>query len=100
MADFVFDIREVTRGGFIAWEAVEEGAAHVIDLASPTLIAGTYPEISSHLKTQHNLNIDVVYDAGQGDHLVGQTWTYQRGPNRVIIRDIPRTILRLSGLTA
>jgi hypothetical protein len=99
MVDLVFHIREVTRRGFIAWEATEEGAGHVIDLRSPTLIAGTYPEIAAHLKTQHNLDVDVAYDADKGDHLVRQIWTYPRGSNKIIIHDIPRTIFRLSGLT-
>lgn len=99
MADLVFTIKEVNRGGMIAWDAIEEGTGHVIELTSATLIAGTYPEITAHLKAKHSLSVVVAYDANKGDQLVGQTWTYPRGANTIIIRDIPRTIFRLSGLT-
>jgi hypothetical protein len=31
--------------------------------------------------------------------LRGQTWTFARGEHIIIVRDIPRTIFRLSGLS-
>jgi hypothetical protein len=47
-----------------------------------------------------NLAPGLKYDDTQGDRLVGQTWTYKRGMEEIIVEDIPRTILRVTGLTA
>jgi hypothetical protein len=100
MAKHKFKVEEVKRDGYIAWDAVE-GSGHRVPLGSP-MVAGCYPEIEDHLNKAHNVNLTpgLQYDDTQGDRLVGQTWTYKRGTEEVVVEDMPRTIFRISGLTA
>jgi hypothetical protein len=101
MAKHEFKVEEVNREGYIVWDAVEKGSGHRVSLGSP-MIAGSYPEIEDHLNQAHSVNLapGLKYDDTQGDRLVGQTWTYKRGTEEVVVEDIPRTIFRITGLTA
>jgi hypothetical protein len=99
VAEFVFTVHEVNRNGYIAWDATEGKSGHVIPLNEARLTSGTYSDIQAYLKQALDLDVKIAYDANLGDKLEGQTWTYVRGANTIIIRDIPRTVFRLSGLT-
>lgn len=101
MAKHEFKVEEVTRDGYITWDAVEKGSGHRVPLGSP-IIAGSYPEIEDHLNQAHSVSLapGLKYDDAQGDRLVGQTWTYKRGTEEVVVEDVPRTIFRLTRLTA
>jgi hypothetical protein len=98
MAVYAFQVNEVTRDGFISWDAIEDGSGHRVALGN-ILVAGSYPEIDAHFKTDHGLEVTLSYESRLGDKLEGQTWTFPRGENTVVVRDIPRTVFRLSGLT-
>jgi hypothetical protein len=98
--NYAFEVEEVKREGYIAWDAIEKGTGHRITLRGP-IVAGSYPEIAHHLTQVHDLNLvaGLNYDDRLGDRLVGQTWTFKRGADEVVVKDIPRAIFRLGGLT-
>lgn len=98
MATFRYTVEEVSRGGFIAWNAVEQGSGHVIELESP-MVAGAFPEIEAHLIGAHGLKGKLVYAPTLGDTFdqASLTWTFRRGGNDIVVVDIPRTILRVMG---
>lgn len=87
----------------LAYEAVEEGTGHAIALnpqQGPSPVAGSYPDIEAHLVSHHGLTLcapGLSYDPGQGDTLEGQTWTYQRGAETVVVVDQPRTVVEITG---
>jgi hypothetical protein len=101
MAKHKFKVEEVNRDGYISWDAVEKGSGYRVPLVGP-MVAGSYPEIEDHLNQAHSVNLapGLKYDDTQGDRLVGQTWTYKRGSEEIIVEHIPRTIFRMTGLTA
>jgi len=77
----------------------EQQSGDIIPLTETHYIAGSYPAIESYLKDTHGIETKVSYAAERGDALEGQTWTFARGEHIIIVRDIPRTIFRLSGLS-
>lgn len=100
MTYYAFAVREVDRNGFIAWDAIEDESGHVIHLHKDGYVtAGSYPEISEHLRAVHGADVDLSYSESFHDKLEGSTWTFLRGEHEIVIRDIPRTIARISGLT-
>ena len=99
MTNFVFKIREVQREGFIAWDAVEEGSEHIVQLHKDGYAcAGQYPEIAAHLLADHGITVTLNYVAALGDKLDGLTWTFRRSSGLIVIHEIPRTVARLSGI--
>lgn len=44
MADFAFQVKEVERDGYIAWDAIEIASGRIIPQTKP-LKPGQYPEI-------------------------------------------------------
>ena len=96
MTDFEFKIEETKRNGYIAWDAIEISSGHRFPVnASVPYKAGTFPEITDHLKTL-GASFTVAYLDSSRDSLSGTTWEYVRGNDRVIVHDIPRTIIRIS----
>lgn len=96
MSDFEFKIVETKRDGYIAWDAinVKTGDRFPVNATEP-YTAGTFPEITEHLKSQ-GTDFTVAYlDPGR-DSLSGTTWTYSRGNAKVTVHDIPRTLFRLT----
>ena len=104
MATLRFQVKEVSRSGYIAWDAVEEGSCKVIPLTEPKYVAGTYPEIEKHLREQHEIDASIAFAEKKGDKFNSIqggtcTWTYSRGQHTIVVNDIPRTIFRMSGFT-
>jgi hypothetical protein len=99
MADFAFQVKEVERDGYIAWDAIEIASGRIIPQTKP-LKPGQYPEIQDYLSEAHGIETSISYDPIKGDALVGLTWTFVRERHKIIIHEIPRTVLRVSGRRA
>lgn len=96
MSTFEFQIVEVKRDGYIAWDAVDAKTGNRFPVnASEPYTAGTFPEITEYLKSQCT-NFNIAYLDSSRDSLTGTTWTYSWGNNKVTVHDIPRTIFRLT----
>ncbi len=98
MAIYEFSVKEVKRDGFIAWNAVEDSTAKEFALNNNgKFVVGEFLEISEYLDRNYNLSFNVSYVASLGDSLNENTWTYKRNGNvTVIVKDIPRTVFRLT----
>ncbi|MEL1266063.1 hypothetical protein [Pseudoxanthomonas putridarboris] len=96
MSNFEFKIEEVTRDGYIAWDAVDAKAGIRFPVnASAPYTAGTFPEITDYLKSQ-GADFVVTYLDSSRDSLTGTTWVYTRGSDKVTVHDIPRTIIKIT----
>jgi hypothetical protein len=96
MSEFEFNIEEIKRDGYIAWDAVDAKTGDRFPVnASAPYTAGTFPEITEHLKSQ-GIEFQVAYLDSSKDSLAGTTWSYIRGGNKVTVHDIPRTIFRIT----
>lgn len=90
-----YNIREVTSGSLISYEAVETSTGDVIPLG-PLEVAGSYPEIDNHIRNNYGNVGKIVFAPTRGDTLNGQRWSYVRKPFTVVVQDIPRTVVRAS----
>lgn len=99
MTRFEFQIEEVRREGFIAWDAVEVTSRTRFPVnADQPYLAGRFPEISTYLRDR-NIEVEVAYMEWLDDSFNGTTWRYTRGDVVVIVHDIPRTIVEISFFT-
>ena len=96
---FRVEERPVPFSHFHGWVAVDESTGQTIPLpdGGNGEYLGCYPEIEGHLKTTANLSVDLSYASRLGDTLeieqgIHATFTYQRGNDKIIIRDIPRKV--------
>jgi hypothetical protein len=98
-ASFRYEVREVTAGSLITWEAVEETTGHVILLPTAET-AGSYLEIEEHLRRQHGVDVKLTYAPRLRDEFdqSTHTWTFRRDRIEIVVKDIPRAILRISPL--
>lgn len=96
MTVYEFRIEETKRDGYIAWDAIDEvsGDRFPVNEIEPYK-AGTFPEITNHLKKKFGVNMEITYSGSLRDSLDGTTWTYNRSNDKVIVKDIPRTIFRI-----
>jgi hypothetical protein len=96
MTTYVYKIKETKRNGYIAWDAIDEtsGDSFPVNAREPYK-AGTFPEISDHLKDKYGVNFKVSYLNSSLDSLDDTTWTYKRDNGTVVVYDIPRTIFRM-----
>lgn len=96
MSEFEFKMEEAMRNGYIAWNAIDSRTGDRFQVnASAPYKAGTFPEITEHLRSQ-GVDFLVAYLDSHKDSLTGTTWSYVRGGNKVTVHDIPRTIFRLT----
>jgi len=107
MAKFVFKVEERTvTPGEHSWVAIEETSGEEVPLPSGgnTIsgknFVGQYPEIEDFLRRKHQLNVPLIY-VTQLDELIidpngNSTWTFRRQGAEVIVRDIPRTVARIT----
>ena len=99
MTTYKFSVEEVKRDGFIAWDAIEDSTNASFPLNTDGyLVAGTFPEITDYIKRIYGTDIDVSYDAIKSDSLNGSTWTYNRGKDTVIVKDMPRAVFRITSV--
>lgn len=92
---YEFQIEEVKRDGYIAWDAIEVASKTRFPVnASEPYAAGSFPEITAYLKEQI-VDFQVAYSELHKDSFNGATWRYVRGGTEVVVHDIPRTILRI-----
>jgi hypothetical protein len=96
--NFAFDVEEVNRDGFIAWDAVDVQSGDRVELKGPNMVVGAYPEIANHLAGSCNLAPGLVYEPRLGDKFdqSTQTWTFKRKGHEVVVKDMPRAIFRLT----
>jgi len=99
MVSYSYKVREVESEGYISYEAVDEQTGEAIRLNSP-MVAGTYPEIENHVSQKSNLGGRLVYAPRLGDEFdqPAQTWKFRRGQIEVIVKDMPRTLIRVHRL--
>lgn len=97
MAIYIFKVEESSRGGYIAYDAVEPATRKRIQLG-PTMVVGSYPEITDELTNRTGKSTQIQYSPYLGDTFAqdSQTWTYQRNGDTIVIEDMPRTIFRLT----
>lgn len=70
MSNFMFRVEEVTRDGFIAWDAVEECSGDRFPLnVNGSYDAGKFPEITDFLTSKYGINFDVSYCDNGSDSL-------------------------------
>lgn len=99
MSDFMFRVEEVTRDGFIAWDAVEECSGDRFPLnVDGSYDAGKFPEITDFLLSKYGIKFDVSYCDDGGDSLNNNVWSYHHGADVVVVKDITRTVFRISSL--
>ena len=95
MSSYEFQIEEVKRDGYIAWDAVEAVSKVRFPVnASEPHAAGSFPEITAYLSGQ-GVDFQVVCSEPHNDSFNGATWRYVRGGIEVVVHDIPRTIIRI-----
>lgn len=101
MTNYLFEVSEVKRGGFIAWDVKE--LSHGNPIAFPVnhqspYKAGSYPDIEDYLQNTYSITCDLNYDSSKGDSFdqAQQKWTFKRPGYTVEVQDIPRTIERLT----
>jgi len=98
MSSYEFQIEEVKRDGYIAWDAIEITSGHRFPVnASEPYIAGNFPEISVYLGGRGH-DLQVTYSELHKDSFNGTTWRYIRGGAEVVVHDIPRTIFSIGAL--
>ncbi|HEY9031614.1 MAG TPA: hypothetical protein VIM93_09665 [Kangiella sp.] len=96
MAEHEFKVIEVKRDGYIAWDAIEVSTKKQFPVnADGYYEAGTFPEISEHLKKEYGLSHEIKYIDGSGDEFDGRTWSFKREGDVIKVHDIPRTLLRI-----
>lgn len=99
MAVYNFKVEEVNRDGYIAWDAIDEKKNDRIPLnTSGKHDAGAYPEIENHLQSKYGVVVDLVYqeDAGDVFDQGKQEWRFVRGTDEVVVKDMARTVLRVT----
>lgn len=95
MSSYEFQIEEVERDGYIAWDAIDVNSKHRFPVnAGESYVAGSFPEISAYLG-EHGVDFQVAYSELNKDSFNGKTWNYVRGDAEVVVHDIPRTIIRI-----
>ena len=97
--EYEFFIKEVSKNGFIAWSAVETSTQQEFPVnVDGYFRAGSFPEISDYLRNEHAIVFNVVYIGSQYDSFEqdSNVWKFTRGDIAVIVKDIPRTIFRLT----
>jgi hypothetical protein len=101
MASYSYQVREVQNEGYISYEALDEQTGEAIPLKSP-MVAGAYPEIEEHVGQKTDLRGKLVHAPSLGDEFdqPTQTWKFRRGATEVVVKDMPRTLIRVYGLRA
>lgn len=99
MKKFEFHIKEIVCDGYIAWTAVEGSTNKEFPVNIDGYFrAGSFPEISDYLKKEYGINFNVIY-IGSGYDSFEQSsniWQFTRGETAVIVKDIPRTVFRVT----
>lgn len=106
MTTFVFEVREkATDASTHTWIAVERFSGVEIPLphggntVTGRSFVGEYPEIQDFLQRAYRLDLRLVYDGNIDNripHPDGKTtWIFHRPNAEVIVRDIPRVVVRL-----
>jgi hypothetical protein len=92
-----YDVREVTEGSLIRYEAIESATGDVVPLNTPT-DTGSYPDIEAHVHARHGNVGKIVYAPAAGDTFdqPNQTWTYKRKGFIIVVKDMVRTVIRVS----
>lgn len=96
MARHTFTVRRKTPS--LSYEAVEQGTDNVIPLVT-NAAPGTYPDIEAHLAGHHGIAlapVGLVFTPRLGDTLDGQTWSYLRKTETVVVVDQARTVAEIS----
>lgn len=99
MATYEFKVEEVSRDGYIAWDAIEESTGNRIPLnASGKHSTGSYSEIGEYVKDTYGTSVELVYQEGTDDTFDQgkQEWRFVRGTDEIVVKDIPRTVLRIA----
>ena len=107
MATFEFEVKEQTVApGKHSWVAEEATLGETVPLpnggntVAGYNLVGQYPEIQDFLSQKHGLNVPLVYVTQIDDltiHPDGKTtWVFRRQAAEVIVRDIPRTVARIT----
>ena len=97
MQKYTFNIKEVNRDGYIAWDAIDEQSGDQFSVnIEGYLVAGDFPEITEYLKINKGIDFDVSYSEDHGDSLCELKWTYQRNEIQVFVIDIPRAVLKVT----
>ena len=98
MAIYEFSVEEVIRGGYITYDAIDAHTEIRVSLEG-TMKVGEYPEIEAYLSNgPYNFEGKLIYTPRRGDSFdqPQQTWEFKCGPDSVIVRDIPRTVIRVT----
>ena len=91
--------------GSHSYVATDEGSGRQIDLpqGGNGIYLGRCPEIEADLLKQHDLSVTLIYRArGAQDDLDLDyandvfTWTFHRGANTIIVKDLPRPVMRVT----
>ncbi len=99
MAIYEFKVEEVSRDGCIAWDAIEESTGNRIPLnASGKHSTGSYPEIGKYFNDTYGTSVELAYQEGTADTFDQgkQEWRFVRGADEIVVKDIPRTVLRVT----
>ena len=99
MAVYEFQVEEVNRDGYIAWDAIDESTNERIPLnTSGKHNTGSYIEIENHLQNKYGVDVDLVYQEDSVDVFDQgkQEWRFVRGTDEVVVKDMVRTVLRVT----
>lgn len=105
MTIYKFNVEErpVPFSHFHGWVAIDENSRDEIPLpdGGNGNNPGYYPEIEGYLKKKYSLSVDLHYFGIRGDTLeietgVHATFTFSRGNDKIIVRDIPRKIFGIT----
>lgn len=94
-----FQVEEVTRDGFIAWDAVDLDNQNRVALQSNgKRTVGSYPEITRYLSDTYGITADLTYQEDSSDAFSQalQEWKYVRGDVCVVVNDIVRTVAKIT----
>ena len=109
MASFRFRVEERTVApGQLSWVAIEQSSGVELELpnggnkVADKDLVGQYPEVQKYLEEVHGLDVPLVYDP-RTDRMTRDsdgkaTWVFQRHDVEVIVNDIPRTLIRVTGV--
>lgn len=95
MTQYIFEIKEASRGGNIVYDAVEPATGTKLQLA-PGSEAGRYPEIGIEMTNRLGRTVTVIFMESLGDTFDQATHTFRfpRGADEIVVKDIVRTALR------
>ena len=109
MVSFKFRVEERTVApGQLSWVAIDQSSGVELELpgggnkVADKDLVGQYPELQKYLEEVHGLDVPLVYDpridSMTRDSDGKTTWIFQRQNADVIVSDIPRTLIRVTGV--